>query len=98
MSFYVSLKSSSGASWFSGKRIVLLAQRRGGGQPDLPAGGRHGTPRCIELSHLPARPIGGRPHRDGADAIAERMPSHVGEHHALEMGGGLLSEVHRSTC
>src|SRR5262249_55363563 len=30
------------------------------------------------------------------DAVAERMPAHVGEHHALEMGGRFQSAVHRS--
>src|SRR5258705_4760867 len=71
----------------------MLAQALRGGKPDLAAGGRY-TPRRIEVGNLPTHPVGGRPHRDGADAIAERIPPHVGEHHAFEMGGGLLSAVH----
>src|SRR5882757_6252392 len=71
----------------------MLAQGLRGGKPDLAAGGRY-TPRRIEFGDLPTHPVGGRPHRDGADAIAERIPPHVGEHHAFEMGGGLLSAVH----
>src|SRR5262245_31344162 len=76
------------------QEIVVLAQRFCRGEPDLTAGGGHGPAWGVELGHLPARPVGRRPHRDGADGIAERVPAHVGKHHALKMRGSLLSPVH----
>src|SRR5262245_3537714 len=79
------------------QEIVVSAQRLRRGKPDLATGGGHGAAWGVELGHLPARPVGGRPHRHSADGVAERVAAHVGKHHALEMRGSLLPAVHGFT-